>query len=91
MLGVIVDLFAGSLSYFRHEISLWNEPELPRVYQNYQADTLANQLDKGQDYIAAHSPESAQRWMIGFPTERKPFQSVSWQLPPEKVNNMRQD
>ncbi|MGI2156320.1 PepSY-associated TM helix domain-containing protein [Shewanella baltica] len=82
---LLLIFFAGSLSYFRHEISLWNEPELHQgVYQNYQADTLANQLDKGQDYIAAHSPESAQRWMIGFPTERKPFQSVSWQLPPEK-------
>ena len=82
---LLLIFFAGSLSYFRHEISLWNEPELHKgVYQDYRADTLENQLDKGQSYIEAHSPATAQRWMIGFPTERTPFQSVSWQLPPEK-------
>lgn len=82
---LLLIFFAGSLSYFRHEISLWNEPELHQgVYQDYQANSLENQLDKDQRYIETHSPAAAQRWMIDFPTERKPFQSVSWQLPPEK-------
>lgn len=82
---LLLIFFAGSLSYFRHEISLWNEPELHKgVYQGYQSNTLENQLNIGQNYLETHSPATAQRWMINFPTERKPFFSFSWQLPPEK-------
>lgn len=82
---LLLIFFAGSLSYFRHEISLWNEPELHQgVYRDYQANTLTNTLDKGQNYLNEHSPTQAQRWMIGFPTERRPYLSFNWQLPAEK-------
>lgn len=82
---LLLIFFAGSLSYFRHEISLWNQPELHKgVYQGYQADALEEQLDRGQRYIETHSPAAAQRWIINFPTERKPVLGFSWQLPPEK-------
>ncbi|MCL1090005.1 PepSY domain-containing protein [Shewanella profunda] len=82
---LLLIFFAGSLSYFRHEITQWTEPELHQgVYQDYQSSTLESQLDKGQSYLEEHSPSSVQRWMISFPTERRPLLSFSWQLPPEK-------
>ncbi|AAN56404.1 PepSY domain-containing protein [Shewanella oneidensis MR-1] len=82
---LLLIFFAGSLSYFRHEISLWAEPELHRgAFQDYQANQVVSQLDKGQDYIENHSPAEAQRWLINFPTQRNPMLSFAWQLPPEK-------
>lgn len=82
---LLLIFFAGSLSYFRHEISLWAEPELHRgTFQDYQANQVVSQLDKGQDYIESLSPAEAQRWLINFPTQRNPMLSFAWQLPPEK-------
>ena len=82
---LLLIFFAGSLSYFRHEISLWAEPELHRgTFQDYQANQLISQLDKGQHYIESHSPAETQRWLINFPTQRSPMISFAWQLPPEK-------
>ncbi|MGL4221396.1 MAG: PepSY-associated TM helix domain-containing protein, partial [Shewanella sp.] len=82
---LLLIFFAGSLSYFRHEISLWAEPELHRgAFQDYQANQVVSQLDKGQDYIESHSPAEAQRWLINFPTQRNPMLNFAWQLPPEK-------
>ncbi len=82
---LLLIFFAGSLSYFRHEISLWAEPELHRgTFQDYQANQLISQLDKGQHYIESHSPAETQRWLINFPTQRSPMLSFAWQLPPEK-------
>ncbi|MEL4242286.1 PepSY-associated TM helix domain-containing protein [Shewanella xiamenensis] len=82
---LLLIFFAGSLSYFRHEISLWAEPELHRgTFQDYQTNQLISQLDKGQYYIESHSPAETQRWLINFPTQRSPMLSFAWQLPPEK-------
>ncbi|MFB2655349.1 PepSY-associated TM helix domain-containing protein [Shewanella xiamenensis] len=82
---LLLIFFAGSLSYFRNEISLWAEPELHRgTFQDYQANQLISQLDKGQHYIESHSPAETQRWLINFPTQRSPMLSFAWQLPPEK-------
>lgn len=82
---LLLIFFAGSLSYFRHEISLWAEPELHRgTFQDYQTNQLISQLDKGQHYIESHSPAETQRWLINFPTQRSPMLSFAWQLPPEK-------
>lgn len=82
---LLLIFFAGSLSYFRHEISLWAEPELHHgTFQDYQANQLISQLDKGQYYIESHSPAETQRWLINFPTQRSPMLSFAWQLPPEK-------
>ncbi len=82
---LLLIFFAGSLSYFRHEISLWTAPELHSgVYQDYQASQLASQLDRGQAYLEQHAAPNSQRWMINFPTQRSPILSFDWQLPPEK-------
>ncbi|MFB2641905.1 PepSY-associated TM helix domain-containing protein [Shewanella bicestrii] len=82
---LLLIFFAGSLSYFRHEMSLWAEPELHRgAFQDYQTNQVASQLDQGQDYIEAHSAAATQRWLINFPTDRSPMLSFAWQLPPEK-------
>lgn len=81
---LLLIFFAGTLSYFRHEMSQWSEPELHQnVFRDYQTDALVAQLDKGQAYLEQHAPQ-AQRWLINLPTERRPYLSYGWQLPPEK-------
>ncbi|BAJ03109.1 PepSY-associated TM helix domain-containing protein [Shewanella violacea] len=75
--------FTGSISYFRHEISLWTKPELHSgVMQNYQESKLANQLVAGQEYLNTQAP-NARDWRIYLPTERKPYLSYGWQTQPE--------
>lgn len=51
------------------------------VYQRYQVDALEKRLNSDQRYLETHSPETAQHWVINFPTERTPFLGLSWQLP----------
>ncbi|MCH1929027.1 PepSY domain-containing protein [Shewanella sp. A25] len=77
--------FAGTLSYFRHEITLWTKPELHQgAIQSYQAEALSKQLDLGQNYLETNANTQAQRWIINLPTDRSPLLSYAWQLVPEK-------
>lgn len=41
---LLLIFFAGSLSYFRHEISLWSKPELHKsVFQDYDQQRIGQQ------------------------------------------------
>ncbi|GAB1146752.1 PepSY domain-containing protein [Shewanella algae] len=80
---LLLVFFAGTLSYYRHEISLWNQPELHKeVFQSYDNTRLAEQLSQGEGYLRQNAV-NAQRWLIEFPTERHPMLSYGWQQPPE--------
>ncbi len=80
---LLLVFFAGTVSYYRYEISLWTKPEIHSdVLQAYQTDNLVHQLQEGQAYLSAHA-ENAKDWRINFPTERKPYLSYSWQTHPE--------
>ena len=80
---LLIVFFAGSISYFRHEISLWTKPELHSgTLQHYQAGELSNQLLSGQKFLSDNT-EDAKDWRIYLPTERKPYLSYGWQTQPE--------
>lgn len=80
---LLLVFFAGTVSYYRYEISLWTKPEIHSdVFQNYQTEKLTHQLREGQVYLSQHA-ENAKDWRINFPTERKPYLSYSWQTQPE--------
>ncbi|MCG9721345.1 PepSY-associated TM helix domain-containing protein [Shewanella sp. Isolate7] len=75
---LLLIFFAGSLSYFRHEISLWSKPELHQaVFQDYDQRQVEQQITKGQAYLADKAPDAAS-WTISFPSERKPYLSFGW-------------
>lgn len=76
---LLLVFFAGTASYYRHEISLWTKPEIHKdVFQAYQTGNLARQLQEGQAYLSTHA-KNAKDWRINFPTERKPYLSYGWQ------------
>ncbi len=81
---LLLIFFAGSLSYFRHEITLWSKPELHQeVFQSYSQKLLNKQIAQGQSYLAEVAPD-ANSWIISLPTERKPYLSFAWQDAPLK-------
>ncbi|NRB23730.1 PepSY domain-containing protein [Shewanella sp.] len=80
---LLVVFFAGSMSYFRHEISLWTKPELHSgTFQHYQANELGKQLASAQTFLHEQT-DNAQDWRIYLPTERRPYLSYGWQDQPE--------
>ncbi|WP_076416620.1 PepSY domain-containing protein [Shewanella sp. UCD-KL12] len=81
---LLLVFFAGTLSYYRHEMNLWVKPELHSgTLQNYQASELEKQISTGQNYLNAHA-QGARDWRINLPTERKPYLSFGWQSQPAK-------
>ncbi|GIU37658.1 peptidase [Shewanella colwelliana] len=80
---LLVIFFAGTLSYFRHEITLWSKPELHSgILQSYSAQKVEQQLTQGQNYLNEQAPD-ARSWYIELPSTRKPYLSFNWQDFPE--------
>lgn len=80
---LLLIFFAGTMSYYRHDISLWTKPELHQnVIQDYNASKVQSELSKAQGYLSQHA-NNAREWRISFPTDRKPYLSYSWQTQPE--------
>jgi uncharacterized iron-regulated membrane protein len=80
---LLIIFFAGSLSYFRHEISLWTAPELHKnVFYTDTALAQQNQLPQmlshAQAYLTEHASH-AKDWQISLPTPRRPYISYAWQ------------
>ncbi|MDB6060284.1 MAG: PepSY protein [Verrucomicrobiaceae bacterium] len=66
--------FAGTLSFYREEITLWMQPELHRVQSSVdQFDGVAFALKELQQ----RAPD-AKRWSINFPDARDATISISW-------------
>ncbi|NRD74850.1 PepSY domain-containing protein [Shewanella sp. VB17] len=80
---LLLVFFAGTVSYYRHEISLWTQPELHKdVFQHYQTEKINEQLVTGQGYLSTHAT-GAKDWRINLPTERKPYLTYGWQTQPK--------
>ncbi|CAM4164357.1 PepSY-associated TM helix domain-containing protein [Pseudoalteromonas maricaloris] len=62
--------FAGTASFFRHEISLWAQPathHLPHYDSAQQNETVKKSIERFQE-----TAPSAESWRIEMPTERRP-------------------
>ncbi|MCF2857772.1 PepSY domain-containing protein [Pseudoalteromonas sp. SMS1] len=66
--------FAGTISFFRHEISLWNQPAVHSIAHNKQQQHTL--IESGLGYLREAAPE-ANRWWVGLPSERQPELQVS--------------
>ncbi|ATC96493.1 PepSY-associated TM helix domain-containing protein [Pseudoalteromonas tunicata] len=64
--------FAGTLSFFRHEITLWSQPAFHSI-QAVQPDTQAQkqQLVFAIERLSKQAPD-ADNWRISLPNDRKP-------------------
>ncbi|RZM73137.1 PepSY domain-containing protein [Pseudoalteromonas rubra] len=67
--------FAGTLSFFRQEITLWSKPELHQHSMTVQS-SQQDLLDYGFNRLKTEAPDAA-RWWISLPSERNPLLRVS--------------
>ncbi|WP_338365158.1 PepSY-associated TM helix domain-containing protein [uncultured Pseudoalteromonas sp.] len=75
--------FAGTVSFFRDEINLWNQPAIHNVQA--QTDRVAaqrQQIIKGVEYLNQHA-ENSPGWRITLPEERIPYLVYGYAKPKE--------
>ncbi|TGE84722.1 PepSY domain-containing protein [Pseudoalteromonas sp. KS88] len=73
--------FAGTISFFRDEVTLWNQPALHSIQAPQERIALQReQIIAGVDYLKATAPESG-RWGIYLPTEREPQLNYAYEKP----------
>ena len=80
---IYVIFFAGTASFFRDEINLWNQPAIHNVQS--QTDRVAaqrQQIIKGFDYLNQHAANSPS-WRITLPEERIPYLVYGYAKPKE--------
>ncbi|MBT1445275.1 PepSY domain-containing protein [Shewanella sp. JM162201] len=83
---LLLIFFAGSLSFFRHEISLYAKPELhANVITSAPPADLAATVQHAQQFLSTKAPH-APDWLIEFPSARQPYLSYSWS---EKIDGQR--
>ncbi|MGB8695722.1 PepSY-associated TM helix domain-containing protein, partial [Acinetobacter sp.] len=63
----------GSLSYYRHDISLWMQPSLAHIQVNQ--DTA---IQTAYQYLEQHAPD-AKTWFMNVANEQKPVNQIYWQ------------
>ncbi|ABM01613.1 PepSY domain-containing protein [Shewanella amazonensis] len=81
---LLLVFFAGTLSFFRHEISLYATPELhSQVLGSGVNTSLEQNLRQGQAYLSARVPD-APDWYIALPQERQPYLAFQWSEPRDK-------
>lgn len=70
---------AGTLSYFRYEISWWMQPESHHLQRQQEQDAA---LQQALARLQAEAPDSPQ-WFINLPDERNPLTRYGYRQAPE--------
>ncbi len=68
----------GAVTYYRHEISLWMQPEFATMQVNQETA-----LKSAYSYLQQHAPD-AQNWYIGVANQDSPVNKVYWRFQPHK-------
>ena len=63
----------GAVTYYRHEISIWMQPEFASIQGNQETA-----LKSAYSYLQQHAPD-AQSWYIGVANQDSPVNKVYWQ------------
>ena len=71
---LFVIFFAGSIAFFRAELDVWLQPELP--FSDGLPDERVS-LATALDYLRRHAPNAAE-WSVSLPTERSPYLDLGW-------------
>ncbi|MCQ8878264.1 PepSY domain-containing protein [Pseudoalteromonas shioyasakiensis] len=73
--------FAGTVSFFRDEITLWSKPALHDAHVPQERIGLQHQqIIAGVEYLKTVAPES-NRWGIYLPSEREPWLIYAYEKP----------
>lgn len=69
--------FAGTLSFFRHEITLWSQPAVHDVQSQVdRRSPQQQQLSAALEHLESEAPD-AEIWWVGLPSERHTAMVVS--------------
>ncbi|MDO5626504.1 MAG: PepSY-associated TM helix domain-containing protein, partial [Pseudomonadota bacterium] len=79
---LFVVFVAGTAAYFRHEITLWMQPELHRAALHNPSAAERPELARRVGDWLAHNAQGSPRWFINLPSARQPVVQVTWQKPP---------
>lgn len=71
---LFVIFLAGSIAFFRAELDVWLQPELP--FSDGLPDERVS-LATALDYLRRHAPNAAE-WSVSLPTERSPYLDLGW-------------
>ncbi|EGY64874.1 hypothetical protein HMPREF1028_02225 [Neisseria sp. GT4A_CT1] len=71
---LFVIFLAGSIAFFRAELDVWMQPELP--FSDGLPDERVS-LATALDYLRRHAPNAAE-WSVSLPTERSPYLDLGW-------------
>ncbi|WP_350552095.1 PepSY-associated TM helix domain-containing protein [Pseudoalteromonas sp. 120-MNA-CIBAN-0494] len=75
--------FSGTLSFFRDEMSLWNQPEIHNIQaQTDRISAQKQQIITGFDYLNAQA-SNAPNWRITLPEQRVPYLTYGFAKPKE--------
>lgn len=73
--------YAGTLSFFRDEITLWNQPALHNVQASEtRIAQQKSQIIAGVEYLQSNAADSS-RWGIYLPTQREPQLNYAYEKP----------
>lgn len=81
---VYLVFFAGTVSFFRDEVTLWSKPELHSISkppaEPIRIAQQREQITNGIAYLANTAPDSS-RWRISLPTTREPQLVYAYEKP----------
>ena len=71
----------GSLTYYRHEINLWSQPELANI--QVKQETAIN---SALNYLEKHA-SNAKSWYLQVANENNPVNKIYWQTQEGEFNS----
>ena len=75
----------GSLSYYRHEINIWSQPQLANIQVHQKQAVLT-----GLNYLEKHAPK-AKSWYLQVANENNPINKIYWQTQDGTFNSKTLD
>lgn len=78
---LILIFLAGTISFFRDEVTLWTQPGFHQELGNTRpVMSQSAQIEQAVDYLKNNAPESSS-WWITLSSPREPFTEVSYRTP----------
>lgn len=78
---LILIFFAGTVSFFRDEVTLWTQPGFHQDLGDSRAQlSHPEQIEQAIDYLQQNAPEGAS-WWVTLSSSREPFTEVSYRTP----------
>lgn len=78
---LILIFFAGTISFFRDEVTLWTQPGFHQeLGKNQLPMSQSAQIEQAVNYLKDRAPDGAS-WWITLSSPREPYTEVSYRMP----------